>query len=87
MAKKRKIEIFSAGCDCCTEAIDLVNKIACEACDIQILDMKDKSVSARAKKLGIKCVPSVVIDGKLVDCCSARGIDEATLKRAGVGSP
>jgi hypothetical protein len=29
----------------------------------------------------------VVIDGQLADCCAGRGVDEETLRRAGVGQP
>lgn len=86
-AKKRKIEIFSAGCGVCEDTINLVNKIACESCEVSVLDMQDKSVAARAKKLGIKSVPAVVVNGKLADCCSDRGPDEKALRAAGIGQP
>lgn len=87
MAGKRKIEIFSAGCSACEDTIKLVNDLACPSCEISVLDMKDATVASRAKKLGIRSVPSVVIDGKLADCCTGRGPDEATLRAAGVGKP
>ena len=32
--KKRKIEIFSAGCAACEDTIELVNKIACPSCEV-----------------------------------------------------
>jgi glutaredoxin 3 len=85
MSAKRKIEIFSAGCSVCDEAIQTVKSIACDSCDVEVLDMNKDDVAARAKQLGIRSVPAVVIDGKLADCCSGRGIDEATLRRSGVG--
>ena len=84
---KRKVEVFSAGCSVCEETISLVNKLACPSCDISVLDMKDSQVAQRAKDLGIKSVPAVVVDGKLADCCAGRGPDEASLKAAGLGSP
>lgn len=80
MTTKRKIEIYSAGCAVCQETIDLVNKIACSSCDIEILDMKDDSVAQKAKALGIRSVPAVTVDGKLADCCSGRGPDEGVLR-------
>ena len=43
------------------------------------LDMNDAHVADRAKQLGVRSVPTVVIDGKLADCCAGRGPDEATL--------
>jgi len=85
MSAKRKIEIFSAGCSACEEAIRTVKSIACESCDVEVLDMNQADVADRAKQLGIRSVPAVVIDGQLADCCSGRGIDEATLRRGGVG--
>lgn len=47
--------------------------------------MQDAAVASRAKELGIHSVPAVVIDGKLADCCTGRGPDEATLRAAGLG--
>lgn len=85
MSAKRKIEIFSAGCPVCQEAIDLVNKIACPSCDVTVLDMKDTAVANRAKSLGIRSVPAIFIDGKLADCCGGQGISEAALRAEGIG--
>ena len=87
MATKRKIEVFSAGCPVCQETVALVNKVACPSCEVSVLDMNDPKVSSRAKSLGIRSVPAVVIDGKLADCCTGRGPDEATLRAAGLGQP
>lgn len=87
MAQKRKIEIFSAGCPACDETVQTVNDIACPSCEVQVLDMHRKDVAAQAKEYDIKSVPAVVIDGKLAGCCAGRGIDEATLKASGIGSP
>lgn len=85
MTGKRKIEVFSAGCFVCQEAIEMVKRNACEFCEVTVLDMNDSNVADRAKQLGVRSVPAVVIDGKLADCCAGRGPDEATLKAAGLG--
>ena len=87
METKRKIEIFSAGCGCCDDTIKLVKSIACPSCDITILDMKQDEIAQRAKQLGVRSVPAVVINGKLADCCTQRGPDEGRLRAAGVGVP
>jgi glutaredoxin 3 len=87
MTNKRTVEVFSAGCSACEGAIQLVNSIACPSCEVTVHDMRDANVAARAKKLGIRSVPAVVIDGRLADCCAGRGIDEATLRAAGLGQP
>ena len=85
MSAKRTIEVFSAGCPACEEAIDLVNRIACPSCDVTVRNMKDPSVAHRAKSLGIRSVPAVAIDGELAICCTGRGPEEAALRAAGVG--
>ena len=87
MSTKRKIEIFSAGCPTCKETIELVNQVACPSCEVIVLDMRDPDPASRAKSLGIRSVPAVVIDGKLADCCAGRGPDEATIKASGLGQP
>ncbi len=87
MTDKRKIEVFSAGCPVCDDTVKLVNNLACPSCEVNVLDMKIPEIAERAKTLGIRSVPAVVIDGKLADCCTGRGPDEATLKAAGLGKP
>ena len=87
MATKRMIEIFSAGCSVCAETVTLVKQIACPSCDVTVLDMQHPDVARRAKSLGVRSVPAVVIDGQLADCCAGRGPDEATLRAAGLGQP
>lgn len=85
MNAKRKVEIFSAGCPLCQDTIDLVHRIACPSCELAVLDLYEPAVAARARELGIRSAPAVVIDGELADCCAARGPDEAALRAAGVG--
>ena len=87
MNHRRKIEIFSAGCSVCNEAVEMVKRNACRDCEVSVLDMQDLVTADRAKDLGIRSVPAVVIDGKLADCCAGRGPDEATLRSAGLGQP
>ena len=87
MTEKRKIEVFSAGCAVCQETVSLIKSLACESCEVSVLDMQDQQVAERASELGIRAVPTVVIDGKLAACCAGSGPDEATLKAAGLGQP
>jgi hypothetical protein len=63
----------------------MVHRVACPSCDVSVLDMNDPKVASRAKSLGIRSVPAVVVNGKLADCCTGRGPDEATLRAAGLG--
>ena len=85
MAEKRKIEIFSAGCPTCHEAIETVKREAYSSCEVIVHDMKDMQVVRRAKDLGVRSVPAVVIDGKLASCCAGRGVDIGVLRGAGLG--
>lgn len=87
MNNKRKIEIFSAGCSCCAEAVEMVKDIACPSCEVEVLDMRQTDVAEKAKEYDIKSVPAVVIDGQVASCCANRGVDEAALRSAGLGVP
>lgn len=87
MSQKRKIQVFSAGCRACEEAIQTVKRIACPSCETEVLDMHDPEVAARATTLGVSRVPAIVIDGTLAACCAARPVDEQVLRAAGVGVP
>ena len=87
MADKRKVEILSSGCAACDETVKLVQNIACPSCDVTVLDMNDPNVAGRAKSIGVRSVPAVVIDGRLAECCSTDGPNEAALRAAGLGQP
>jgi len=84
MAARRTVEVFSAGCATCNEAIEAVRREA-RAWEVIVHDMKDIQVVRRAKELGVRSVPAVVIDGKLASCCAGRGVDIQVLKDAGLG--
>lgn len=85
MPKKRSVEVFSAGCEICEEALKLVQEIACGSCEVVVRDVRNLQIAARAKALGVRSVPAVVVDGRLADCCAGRGLDEGALRAAGVG--
>lgn len=86
MAEKRKVEVFSAGCACCDDTVRMVEGIACESCDVTVLDMRDPAVAERARELGVRSVPAVAVDGVLAGCCSGRGPVESDLRAAEVGA-
>ena len=87
MNKKRKIEIFSAGCPACEETIALVNSVACPSCDVAVMDMRRPEIATKAKGYGIRSVPAVVIDGKLASCCEGQGPEAGALNASGLGVP
>lgn len=81
----RKIEVFSAGCPLCEETIEMVKRLSCSSCEVEIVDMKDIKGASRARELNVRSVPAVAINGKLADCCAGRGPDEVSLRNAGLG--
>ena len=87
MSGKRKVEVFSAGCSCCQDAIAMVRRIACPSCDIEVLDMHDPAVAIKAEQYGVRTVPAIAVDGRLAECCIASGPAEAELRSVGVGRP
>jgi hypothetical protein len=80
MATKHKVEVFSAGCSVCDEALSLVKNLVCHECEVTVLDMKDTNVAKRAKSLGVRSVPAVVIDGALANCCVGGTVNEQALR-------
>ena len=85
-ANKRKVEVFSAGCSLCDDAIALVQRLACGSCDVVVHDMRKPEVATKAKGYGVKRVPAVVVDGRIADCCSGPGLEESALRSAGIGA-
>ena len=87
MAKTRTVEVFSAGCPACNNTIELVMRIASPSCEVRVLQMNNAFVARRAKELGIRTVPAVVVDGELASCCRGVGPTEEDLRAAGIGQP
>lgn len=85
MPEKRIVEVFSAGCPVCSEAVAKIKGISCSSCEITVLDMNDPAVAARAGELGITSVPAVAVNGDLVGR-TGRCLDLEELKKAGVGT-
>src|SRR6516164_7550550 len=80
MAQRRKIEVFTAGCPCCTEAVDLVEFLAGTDHDVEIRNMHDHDVAVAAASHGIRRLPAVVVDGRLADWYAGIGLED-TLTR------
>lgn len=87
--RRRQVEVFSAGCAVCDETSNLVQRLAGDFDDVQILEMQDRDVANLAESLGVRSVPAVVITAsRLAPCCAAgAGPDEAVLREAGLGRP
>lgn len=84
---QRTVEVFTAGCPCCDEAVNTVQSLLCPSCELRVLDMRaDRQAQARATQYGIRRVPAVAVNGQLADCCQA-GIQPEALRLLGVGVP
>ena len=86
---KRLVEVFTSGCYVCEGVVKQVKDLACSNCEVIVYDLNKKcdtnECETKAKAYGVKSVPAVAINGKLVDCCSNNGINIDTLKAAGLG--
>ncbi|HHL40874.1 MAG TPA: MerC family mercury resistance protein [Deltaproteobacteria bacterium] len=89
-AAKRKVEVFTAGCPLCDETVRLVRELACGDCEVTVYDLSQGCRSGecldRARGYGITRVPSVVVDGRLAECCAGGAVTAEALKAAGVGA-
>jgi glutaredoxin 3 len=84
---KRKVEVFTAGCPVCTDLVDLVKGTACPDCEVTIYDLNRGQGLEEAKRYDVNAVPSVVVEGKLLDCCKRTHPMEHDLRAAGIGQP
>lgn len=80
------VEVFTAGCGLCSDTLARVRQLACESCDVQVHDLGSEAGMARARTYGVTRAPSVVVDGRLADCCRQGEVDEGVLRGLGVGT-
>lgn len=84
----RRIELFSAGCPVCVEGEVLVRTLAGDHQEVVVRDLRnDEAAATLAAEQGIRSVPAVVVDGRLLGCCANAGPDRDELVAAGVGQP
>jgi len=60
-----KFEIFSAGCDLCKNAIEILMNNVCEKCEIIEYNLHDpiqEEIQEKIKKYDIRAVPSIIVD-------------------------
>lgn len=85
----RRVEVFTAGCPLCEDAVRLVTSLACPSCEVQVYDLREGCATnecrEKAAQYGVTAVPAVAVDGVLLDCCRRGPIDAAALLAAGIG--
>ncbi len=86
---KRKVEVFKAGCPLCEDTVALVQSLACPSCEVTVYDLRAGYATnvcrERAKEFGVTSVPTVVIGGRILDCCMRTGVSAGALRAAGIG--
>ena len=87
MSEKRKVEVFTAGCPVCQGVVDMINELACPHCNVSIYNLNQNEGVEEAKAYGVTALPSVAVNGKLLECCERGPITKSDLKEAGVGRP
>ena len=83
---KRRVEVFTAGCSICEPAVRAVRELACPDCEVTVHDTREAGAEIAAG-YGIKTLPTVVVDGRIVSCCDNRGPSLSELRAAGIGQP
>lgn len=91
MTPKRRVEVFTAGCPVCDEAVKKVKELACESCEVIVYNLNEpcetRECLEKVKSYGIKRIPAVAVDGRLAECCVAGPVTIEGLRGAGIGIP
>jgi hypothetical protein len=53
---------------------------------VTVYNLKENGMD-KAREYGVTCVPTVVINGKLLDCCKRGKPTANDLRAAGIGTP
>lgn len=87
--KQRLVEVFTAGCPLCDQAATLVKSVICPSCELKIYDLREGCATnecrEKAQRYGVTAVPTVAVNGIVLDCCRSGGISAESLRAAGVG--
>ncbi|PCI00389.1 MAG: glutaredoxin [Flavobacteriaceae bacterium] len=86
---KKQIEIFTAGCPVCEPVVQLVKETAGDNCEIITYNVASPCDSgicvSKLETYGIKKLPAIAVDGKLLSCCTHIQITKNELLSAGIG--
>ena len=86
---KRLVEVFTAGCPLCEETVSMVQSLICPSCELRVYDLREGCATnecrEKATQYGITAVPSIAVNGVLLDCCRREPINRAALLAAGIG--
>ncbi len=87
---KHRIEVFTAGCPLCNPVVGMVKELALGTShEVIVYDLvkqcESKDCVSKVSAYGVKRLPSVAIDGRLLACCSQQEITRQDLVNAGLG--
>lgn len=86
---KRQIEVFTANCPVCDPVVQMVQELTCDNCEVTTYDVvkqcEEGTCSIKIKEYGIKKLPAIAVNGKLLDCCKDTAITKEKLIEAGIG--
>ncbi len=81
-----KIEVFTSGSQLCEPAIEAAREGACPNCEVIILNVSDPGVVEKARAYGITRIPTVVVNGHIVGCCTQGSADAEQIRAARLAS-
>ncbi len=81
-----KIEVFTAGCPLCEEAVIAAREGACPNCEVLVYDLHDDGIAEKAHAYGIDRLPTVVVNGEIVGCCSQGKPDAESIRATRLAS-
>lgn len=86
--EKRRVDVFTAGCPLCQDAVRLVTSLACPSCEVQVYNLWEGCATnecrEKAARYGVTAVPAVAVNGVLLDCCLREPITADRLIAAGI---
>jgi glutaredoxin len=86
--EKRRVEVFTAACPLCEDAVRLVTSLACPSCEVQVYDLREGCATnecrEKSARYGVTAVPAVAVNGTLLDCCRREPITADRLIAAGI---
>ncbi len=65
--------------------MSLVNELACSSCDVTVYNLKEDGMD-KAREYGVTSVPTVVVNGKILDSCVRGKPTPEDLRAAGIGA-
>lgn len=66
--------------------MSLVREVSCGTCDVTVYNLSENGMD-KANEYGVTSVPTVVVDGKILDSCKRGKATREDLRAAGIGTP